>query len=241
MSIAGRIGSPQSARLSAASTKLVSLEATNGINATAQPISPASSSSLPPAPPFCPSSVWGSRRYFPTTDELEEMENLTITDNEHSPSTPQHPHHHTIPNDTSRPIPISFPTKSLPALPFDLSQRPSSIPPTHDALMGSRPPTPAARSPSSRTIPRGPSERTDEQELLELPESTVCTPKELYHYMHNTDYGVLILDLRPREEFERERIKASAIICLEPMVLGREKYVSARLRWPVLLTLPEHH
>ena len=169
------------------------------------------------------------------------MENLKITDNEHSPGAPQHPPLHAIPNDTSQPIPISIPTKSSPALPFHTTQRPSTTPPTHNILMGSRPPPPTTRLPSSRTIPRGPSKQTGKQELPKLPKSSVCTPKELYDYMHNADYGVLILDVRPREEFERERIKASAIVCLEPMVLKREKYVSARLRWPVLLTPPEHH
>ena len=62
-------------------------------------------------------------------------------------------------------------------------------------------------------------------ELPKLPKSTLCIPKELYDYMHNIRYGVLILDVRPREEFEREHIKASAIVCLEPLVLEREKYV----------------
>lgn len=70
----------------------------------------------------------------------------------------------------------------------------------------------------------------DKQELPKLPKSTVCTPKELYDYMHNIRYGVLILDVRPREEFEKEHIKASAIVCLEPLVLKRERYVFARLR-----------
>lgn len=41
--------------------------------------------------------------------------------------------------------------------------------------------------------------------------------------MHNIGYKVLILDVRSREEFEKERIKASAIVCLEPLVLKREK------------------
>jgi len=59
--------------------------------------------------------------------------------------------------------------------------------------------------------------------------------------MHDISFGVLVLDVRPREEFERERIRASAIVCLEPLMLERAKYVSARLRWPVLLTPLEHH
>jgi ubiquitin carboxyl-terminal hydrolase 8 len=83
-----------------------------------------------------------------------------------------------------------------------------------------------APSTSLSNVPSpGSSPRTDKPELPKLPKSTLCTPKELYDYMHNIRYGVLILDVRPREEFEREHIKASAIVCLEPLVLEREKYV----------------
>ena len=218
------------------------------------PPSPVSSASdspkIAPAPPLSPPSV-EFHQYFPTIDELEEMENLNVTDNDHSPSTPQHPH--TILNGASQPIPIPIPTKPFPALPFDLARPPSStpIPPTHDVLMSSRPPSPAVRPPLSPTMPRKPSNlslsssvqpllapstslstipspgsspRSDKQELPKLPKSTVCTPRELYDYMHNIGYKVLILDVRPREEFEKEHIKASAIVCLEPIVLKREKY-----------------
>lgn len=32
-----------------------------------------------------------------------------------------------------------------------------------------------------------------------------------------------MLDMRTREEFEKERIKADAIVCIEPSVLLRDK------------------
>lgn len=56
--------------------------------------------------------------------------------------------------------------------------------------------------------------------------------------MHNIGYGVLILDVRLREEFEKEHIKTktSAIVCLEPLVLKREKYASACSLRSALLT-----
>ncbi|KAF9648660.1 cysteine proteinase [Thelephora ganbajun] len=219
------------------------------------PPSPVSSTSdspkTTPASSFGPSSVSEFQQYFPTIDELEEMENLRVTDSGYGSSTPQHPSLHTIPNGTSQPIPIPTPTKPFPALPFDFAQRPSStpIPPTHDVLMGSRPSSPAAKPPLSPIVLRKPSNislssstkpllapstslgnisspgsspRTDKQELPKLPKSTMCTSKELYDYMHNIGYGVLILDVRSREEFEVEHIKASAVVCLEPLVLKRE-------------------
>lgn len=180
------------------------------------------------------------------------MDNLKITDNGPDPGAPQHPSSDTVKNGTSQPIPIPIPTKPFPALPFDLAQRPSStpIPPTHDVLMGSRPSSPAARPPLSPTVLRKPSNlflsssakpllapstsqgnisspgsspRADNPELPKLPKSTMCTPKDLYGYMYNIGYKVLILDVRPREEFEKEHIKASAIVSLEPLVLKRDK------------------
>lgn len=234
------------------------------------PPSPVSSTSdspkITPASPFSPSTVSEFQQYFPTIDELEEMENLKITNDDDSPSAPQHSPPHTIPNGTSQPIPIPVPTKPFPALPFDLAQRPSStpIPPTHDVLMGSRPSSPAAKPLPSPAVPRkssnlaltssvrplpvpstslgsvpspGSSPRPDKPELPKLPKSPVCTPKELYEYMHNIGYGVLILDVRSREEFEKEHIKTSAIVCLEPLVLKREKYVSTCSLRPAPLIL----
>lgn len=56
-----------------------------------------------------------------------------------------------------------------------------------------------------------------------MPKSTLCTPKELHGFIHNIGYNVLVLDVRSREEFDKEHIKASAIVCLEPLVLKREK------------------
>lgn len=194
------------------------------------------------------------------------MDNLKITDNGPDPGAPQHPSSDTVKNGTSQPIPIPIPTKPFPALPFDLAQRPSStpIPPTHDVLMGSRPSSPAARPPLSPTVLRKPSNlflsssakpllapstsqgnisspgsspRADNPELPKLPKSTMCTPKDLYGYMYNIGYKVLILDVRPREEFEKEHIKASAIVSLEPLVLKRDKYVFTLLHRFASLTL----
>ena len=42
--------------------------------------------------------------------------------------------------------------------------------------------------------------------------------------MHTIGYKVLILDARSREDFEREHVKTPAVVCLEPLVLEREKY-----------------
>lgn len=86
----------------------------------------------------------------------------------------------------------------------------------------SKPLLPPSTLPGKNPSP-GSSPGIDKQELPRLPKSTVCTPKELYDFINNIGYNVLILDARSREEFEKEHIKASAIVCLEPLVLKREK------------------
>jgi ubiquitin carboxyl-terminal hydrolase 8 len=47
--------------------------------------------------------------------------------------------------------------------------------------------------------------------------------------MSHPGIKVLLLDLRTREEFEREHIRGEPVVCLEPMVLRRDKSVVSRL------------
>jgi ubiquitin carboxyl-terminal hydrolase 8 len=49
----------------------------------------------------------------------------------------------------------------------------------------------------------------------------------LHEFMYQHGYKVLVLDVRNREEFDREHIKADAIVCIEPSVLLRERYVTS--------------
>ena len=49
----------------------------------------------------------------------------------------------------------------------------------------------------------------------------MASPMELLDYMRS--HSVLLLDVRNREEFEKEHIKASAVVCIEPSVLVRER------------------
>lgn len=50
-------------------------------------------------------------------------------------------------------------------------------------------------------------------------------PKMLHEFMYAHGYKVLVLDIRTREEFDREHMKADAIVCIEPSVLLRGTYV----------------
>lgn len=58
-------------------------------------------------------------------------------------------------------------------------------------------------------------------EKRELP--TALFPDTLHEYKGKSNFKVLILDVRTRQEFETEHIKADAVVCIEPSVLLRDK------------------
>lgn len=210
------------------------------------PPSPSSStSSSPRINQLGVGSVTEFTQQFPTIDELEEMGGLKASgtgDSIESVQLPPPIHANVLP------LPMPIP-KPFPALTFDLSQRPSSTPiPTSIDTLISRPASPAARSPLSPTVPRKPSimsinsaaqkspflpstamstpgssPRPDRADLPKLPKSNVTTPKDLHDYINQIGYKVLLLDVRSRDDFEKEHIKADAVVCLEPIVLMRDK------------------
>jgi ubiquitin carboxyl-terminal hydrolase 8 len=57
----------------------------------------------------------------------------------------------------------------------------------------------------------------------ELHVKSMAEPRELHDFMYRSDLKVLIIDVRTREEFDREHIKGDAVVCIEPSVLLREK------------------
>ncbi|TRM57899.1 hypothetical protein BD626DRAFT_513251 [Schizophyllum amplum] len=93
------------------------------------------------------------------------------------------------------------PSFSLKNLPLSI-ERPSStpIPPTVNTFT-SRP-----ASPSSPVA-------------VDWPKSNLATPKELLSYLR--EHKVLLIDVRNQAEFEREHIKALAVVCVEPLILQR--------------------
>lgn len=190
---------------------------------------------------------------FPSIDELDEMEGLKITmPNSTSTSASTsvlHPmatgsSRHSQTNgrvDRTSPVrqdsPVT-PVKPFPVFPMDMAPRPSSTPiPTVDAF-NSRPASPIHdRSPLSPTVPRKPTNLALNAsvspsrsplipqitpEKRELP--TAFFPHTLHEFLG--DHSVLILDVRPRGDFEKGHIKAQAVVCIEPTVLLRERYVS---------------
>lgn len=56
-----------------------------------------------------------------------------------------------------------------------------------------------------------------------LPMTNQVEPKMLHELMYQPGYKVLFVDVRNREYFDREHIKADAVVCIEPSVLLRER------------------
>ncbi|KAH7922616.1 cysteine proteinase [Leucogyrophana mollusca] len=173
---------------------------------------------------------------FPSIDELDEMEGLRF------PSIPQatggsaSSHWSSTSNEVrAEPLQPQSSAKPFPVLSIDPGPRPSSTPitPTANSFM-SRPASPA-RSPVIHPKPSIPGlapsplspRPTNGISALAIPEkpsipvSNTITPKLLYEYMYKPGLKTLVVDVRTRDEFEKEHIKADAVVCLEPSVLMR--------------------
>ncbi|KAG6336456.1 hypothetical protein ID866_2627 [Astraeus odoratus] len=162
---------------------------------------------------------------FPSIDELNELDPSRFpavpTDIQGGVTTPQPPNS----QGGLDPIIMAPRLKSFPSLSIDPGPRPSSTPitPTTNSFM-SRPASPAITAkPSinnfaSSALVSKPSPRSEKPTL---PISNTVTPKQLFDYLYNRKLNTLLVDIRSREEFETEHIRASAILCLEPSVLMR--------------------
>lgn len=175
---------------------------------------------------------------FPSIDELDEMNNLRLPSLPTGGSTGSQSGKQTLVDRRLDAPPMAFP-KPFPVLPMDPGPRPSStpIPPTIDTFV-SRPGSPV-RPPPSPAVPRKPSglglnvsvspfrspvmQATPPlAEKLDLP-LTSLFPKRLLELRDQNNFKLLLIDVRTREEFEREHIRADAVVCVEPSVLMRDK------------------
>jgi ubiquitin carboxyl-terminal hydrolase 8 len=192
------------------------------VSSTPSPHAFVSPSSLgPPSPTSSPSSSPQISHFtlsefsqtFPSIDELDELDVLK------HPSSDFH-------TDESSP---SLEVRPFPVLSVDPGVRPSSTPitPVANAFM-SRPGSPALThtvlpKPPGLGIskaPVGPAPPSPDKP--ELPVTNLVLPKALHGYM-NQGYNVLFLDVRNRADYDKEHVKAGAVVCLEPSVLMREK------------------
>ncbi|KAF9233475.1 hypothetical protein BU15DRAFT_53836 [Melanogaster broomeanus] len=240
--------SPEPIRTHKLSTSLVStppqfsafIPPSNSSSATSSPHAVVPPSSLgPPSPTSSDSSsprlahtsLSGFAQAFPSIDELNEL------DVSRFPSVPQFTgnsitsHHANGLNGVESP---TFSTlKSFPSLSIDPGPRPASTPitPTMNAFM-SRPASPAIASKRSiNSLASSPlSAKTSSiPEKPTIPASTTITPKLLYEYIYTPGLKTLVVDIRTREEFHSEHIKADAVVCLESSVLARSSVTAASL------------
>ncbi|KAL4251575.1 hypothetical protein ABKN59_006688 [Abortiporus biennis] len=241
---------------------LASPVATSSVSPSPHTLVPASSFG-PPSPTSSASSsphhshlsLSEFAQTFPSIDELEEANGLHLPSIPTGTSTGSRSSKHSISPHRAEGPPIYAP-KAFPVLPLDPGPRPSStpIPPTIDTFV-SRPGSPATRSPLSPTVPRKPSALglnkqtsrsplipsgsiTPNMEKREL-SFTSLFPKTLHECMNKQNFKVLVIDVRTREEFEKEHLKADAIVCIEPSVLLRERVTGDTIS-DALVVAPRH-
>lgn len=208
---------------------------------TLGPPSPTSSSSS--SPRLAQYNIDSFQQQFPSIDELDELQGLQIgpAPNGTGSSSSSGKLEEGLPV-----LPNGIAPKPFSVLPMDAGlQRISSASglANLDTLI-SRPSSPARMSPTLRAspmVPRKPSGLGLNQESPlpgrsprlgnnspqlnkpDLPVSNTVPPRMLHEYMQHPGINVLLLDLRPRDEYEQEHIKGDAVVCLEPMVLRRER------------------
>lgn len=189
----------------------------------------------PPSPSSTPSSspsnasvlnnydITGFNQAFPSIDELDEDPTFSL------PSVPSGIGSNSVlPNKprNGEPSPSALNSFRIYTAPIE---RPSSTPitPTNHNF-SSRPP-----SPNKSTVPQKPSGLSNGVTVMAggpqkptsvIPTKNTAFPKDLLGYIR--DHNVLVIDVRNRADFDREHIKANAIVCIEPSVLMREKYVT---------------
>ncbi|KAI0628038.1 cysteine proteinase [Trametes polyzona] len=198
---------------------------------------PSPSSSTSSSPRMSVLSLQDFAQTFPSIDEIEETDALKLRpDPTGTSSSGSRSNKPSLADLKANGAPPLVHPKPFPVLPMDMGPRPSStpIPPTIDTFQ-SRPSSPA-RGPLSPTVPRKPSNlalnsavqrspvippMTPTAEKAELPFKTLF-PKTLHECEHNPNFKVLLLDVRTREEFEREHIRGDAVVCIEPSILMRD-------------------
>lgn len=195
------------------------------------PPSPTSSTSSSP-PLGNRLSLTDFNHTFPSIDELDEMDPVKLPGVK--PLTPISTNYtYTSDNsiDNQPPISLQSPTqfsKPFPVRAIDPGPRPSSTPiPSFDHF-NSRPASPT----KSPLVPRKPSNlalngasRSPLMQQATPPVPHTLFPETLRSFQGTSNFQVLVLDVRTREEFEREHIRADAVICIEPSVLLRDQYV----------------
>ncbi|KAF9038559.1 hypothetical protein BJ165DRAFT_1407705 [Panaeolus papilionaceus] len=178
---------------------------------------PPSPTSTPPSSPPKTSLTNGYddissfNQNFPPIEDLDETPSLTL------PSVPTAP--------VARPIPKDLKNGDAAPSPAALFrnyasqiERPSSTPITPINNFLNRPPSPNRTSKPSGLY--NGIHGSNSASRVPIPNKNSALPQELRTYIRA--HSVLLIDVRNRLEFDREHIKAEAVVCVEAPLLGRE-------------------
>jgi ubiquitin carboxyl-terminal hydrolase 8 len=193
------------------------------------PPSPTSSTSSSP-PLTNRLSLTDFSHTFPSIDELDEMDALRFpVINPSATGSTKHSHTGESVTDNQPPTSLQSPInapKPFPIRSIEPGPRPSSTPIPSVDHFNSRPASPTKsplvpRKPSNLAL-NGASHPPAIQNATPAIPHTLF-PETLHSFQGRSNFQVLVLDVRTREEFEREHIQADAVICIEPSVLLRDK------------------
>ncbi|KAI0769213.1 hypothetical protein BC629DRAFT_1534568 [Irpex lacteus] len=208
------------------------------------PPSPTSSTSSSP-PLTNRLSLSDFNQAFPSIDELDEMDALKLNV---VPSSATGSSRHSHTGDGTSEFQPTIPTQPplQPAKPFpvraiDPGPRPSSTPIPSVDNFNSRPgsPTKSPLVPKKSNLALNGATRSPLIPQITPPIPHTLYPETLHSLQGRSNFQVLVLDVRTREDFEREHIKADAVVCIEPSVLFREN-VNADVIEDSLAVAPRH-
>ncbi|KAJ1306638.1 hypothetical protein OPQ81_007634 [Rhizoctonia solani] len=174
---------------------------------------------------------------FPSLDTLEsdaEMKLLKLGVPSNAPGT--------VPADPTPSLGFEFGQKSPVPRPFpnaipDLegTPRPASTPANGTGRPGITFGSAKSQSPHPPQPTPDPQPKSDKLPKPDLPITNTITAKILKGYLA-TALQILVLDVRPKEEFESRRIPVENVVCIEPIVLSRKGMSAKELQEALVLS-----
>ena len=93
--------------------------------------------------------------------------------------------------------------------------------PTQQSYMDYSPPPPSDSPSLNRRLMESASEASSPRPSLDVPSGETITAQKLFELM-KLKGSILIMDIRPREDFDEGHIMSTSTICVEPDILARE-------------------
>ncbi|ODV88872.1 hypothetical protein CANCADRAFT_32326 [Tortispora caseinolytica NRRL Y-17796] len=131
------------------------------------------------------------------------------------------------------------PQKTQPSKPPQPQQRPP-IPSGYPPIPTDPPPVPSTQSSTAKSASDPLMERYNELKSSKVifPAASFVNAETLKSYLLRCPADILLLDIRPRQEFEYRHIKAPNVVCIEPFIVASDA-TDSQLEDSLLLS-PEH-